>query len=215
MTFVFLLGALWTIAVTLAASYLCQLRGWEPASVPGTTDGRHPVPPSLTRLFRHWVGTLHHFAGWQYTLRIGLCMTVCEIIAVIWGQAQAYWIAIVVAIVVHRRFGDTISRVFKRAVGTFTGVVAGSLLLLWSPPAGLLVLVVAVLAGLRPLLKVRNYALYSAAMTPLVLILLEFGNPVSPELIAYRLIDTVLGVSIAVVLGYLICPSRHGKNVMA
>lgn len=210
-TFIFLLGAIWTISVTLAASYLFRAAGWERIPSPGTIADRQLAPPSILRLLRHWLASLHHLAGWQYTLRIGLCMTACETIAVLWGQAQSYWIAIVVAIVVHRRFGDTISRVSKRAIGTFAGVIAGSLLLLWSPPAGLLVLVVAVLAALRPLLKVRNYALYSAVMTPLVFILLEFGNPVSPAIIAFRLIDTAIGLFIAIVLGYLIWPSRHSK----
>jgi uncharacterized membrane protein YccC len=68
---------------------------------------------------------------------------------------------------------------------------------------------VAVLAVLRPLLKVRNYMLYSAVMTPLVLILLGSGNPITPDVIAYRLIDTLIGVFIGIILGYLIWPARH------
>ncbi|MDD1729808.1 MAG: hypothetical protein LUQ50_12150, partial [Methanospirillum sp.] len=60
-----------------------------------------------------------------------------------------------------------------------------------------------ILAGLRPLLKVRNYTLYSMVMTPLVIILLEFGDPISSSVLFDRLIDTMIGVIVAVSLGYL------------
>lgn len=210
-TFIFILGAIWTMMVSLTASYLFQVLGLETTQIPGTTSGKQLTPPPFRRRFRRWYASLFHLAGWDYALRIGLCMLVAEVIAVLWGQTQAYWIAIVVAIVVQRSFEATSSRLSQRAIGTFTGVLAVSILLLWSPPIGLLVLIVMVLAALRPLLKVRNYTLYSAIMTPLVLILLDFGEPMPSELITYRLIDTVIGLSIVIVLGYLIWPAKNSK----
>jgi uncharacterized membrane protein YccC len=88
---------------------------------------------------------------------------------------------------------------------------------LWSLPSWLFVLVVAVLGGLRPFLKARNYALYSVVMTPLVVLLLDFGQTASVATIGYRLADTVIGCAIALVVGYLpwlrvpgLIPARSG-----
>ncbi len=203
-TLIFIAGAIWTMLVSLAASGLFRVLGMEPVPDPDAIPGRPPTSPSIKNRLRRWSASLSTRTGWQYPLRIGLCMLAAEIVAVLWGQQQAYWIPLVVALVVQPGLETTGSRVFQRAIGTFAGVLAVSLLLLWSLPIGLLALIVMILAGLHPLLKVRNYALYSAVMTPLILILLEFGKPMTPEILSYWLIDTAVGLSIAIVLGYLI-----------
>jgi hypothetical protein len=208
-TLIFITGAIWTMMVSLLASGLFRVPGMETIPEPGTIPGKQSALPPFRNRLRRWSVLLFRSAGWHYPLRIGLCMLAAEIVAVLWGQQQSYWIAIVVAIVVQRSFETTSSRVFQRAIGTFAGVLAVSVLLLSSLPIGLLVLVVMILAALRPLLKVRNYALYSAVMTPLVLILLEFGKPMTPDIITYRLIDTVIGFSIVIVLGYHIWPAKN------
>jgi hypothetical protein len=94
-------------------------------------------------------------------------------------------------------------RVAARGLGTTAGVLAGSALILWTLPSWLFVLVVAVLGGLRPFLRARNYALYSVVMTPLVVLLLDFGQTASAAAIGYRLADTVTGCAIAFAVGYL------------
>jgi uncharacterized membrane protein YccC len=211
-TFIFITGAIWTMMVSLLASGLFRVPDMETIPEPGTIPGRQSALLPFKNRWRRWSASLFRPAGWHYPLRIGLCMLAAEIVAVLWGQQQSYWIALVVAIVVQRSFETTSSRVFQRTIGTFAGVLAVSFLLLWSLPIGLLVLVVMILAALRPLLKVRNYALYSAVMTPLVLILLEFGKPMTPEIISYRLIDTVIGLSIGIILGYHIWPAKNSPS---
>ena len=211
-TLVFITGAIWTIVVSLLASGLFRVLGMETIPDPGTFTGKQSAVPPFKNRLRRWSVSLSRSAGWHYPLRIGLCMVAAEIVAVLWGQPQSYWIALVVAIVVQRSFETTSSRVFQRAIGTFAGVLAVSVLLLWYLPIGMLVLVVMILAALRPLLKGRNYALYSAVMTPLVLILLEFGKPMTPDILAYRLIDTIIGLFIGIVLGYHIWPAKNSPS---
>lgn len=65
---------------------------------------------------------------------------------------------------------------------------------------------VGILAALRPVLRARNYTLYTVAMTPLIVILLEFGSTLHSGVMAYRLIDTGIGFLIAVTVGYLLWP---------
>jgi p-aminobenzoyl-glutamate transporter AbgT len=67
------------------------------------------------------------------------------------------------------------------------------------PPSWAIVAVVSILAGLRPLLKERNYAAYAAVMTPLVVLLMDLGRTPELSTVGYRLADTVIGCLIAIV----------------
>ncbi|MFD7156341.1 FUSC family protein [Kribbella sp. NPDC059898] len=59
--------------------------------------------------------------------------------------------------------------------------------------------VVGVLAGLRPLLKERNYAAYATIMTPLVVLLMDLGRTPELSTVGYRLADTVIGCLLAII----------------
>jgi uncharacterized membrane protein YccC len=105
--------------------------------------------------------------------------------------------------VVQHRLDGALTRAVARAAGTAAGVLAGSALLLATPPSWLFVLLVTGLAGARPFLKARNYALYATVMTPLVVLLLDVGQPVTAATIGYRLANTAIGSAIALGAGYL------------
>jgi hypothetical protein len=213
----FALGAGWTVlaALLLVPVTRAVVSKW---GRPGTADKPLAGPVrSLKVRLRYWRKSLRSLRGWQYPLRLSLCLAVAEVTGVFWHQPRAYWIAVTVVIVVQRRLDAALVRVAARGLGTTVGVLAGSALVLWSLPSWLFVLVVAVLGGLRPFLKARNYALYSVVMTPLVVLLLDFGQTASVATIGYRLADTVIGCAIALVVGYLpwlrvpgLIPARSG-----
>ena len=71
-------------------------------------------------------------------------------------------------------------------------------------PIWAVVAVVGVVGAIRVHLKAANYAAYTLVMTPLVTVLTGLGEPVSAMLLRERLVDTVLGCLIALVVGYLI-----------
>jgi p-aminobenzoyl-glutamate transporter AbgT len=60
-----------------------------------------------------------------------------------------------------------------------------------------IVAVVSLLAGLRPLLKERNYAAYATIMTPLVVLLMDLGRTPELSTVGCRLADTVTGCLLA------------------
>jgi len=99
--------------------------------------------------------------------------------------------------------------VVERSAGTLAGVVGGSILLLPMPGAAVLVLV-SVLAVLRAIFRNRKPGAYAAVMTPLVLILAEFGRPTSPEMLVDRLAATLIGGVLALAVAWLFRP--RGKD---
>ncbi|MGW6280913.1 FUSC family protein [Kribbella sp. NPDC055071] len=179
----FAVGAAWSVLLTLCA-------------VPFTRDHEQPAGPSYRILWRRWTRNLGRMDGWRYALQLVPCLALAEVVGVLWHQDKAYWIAVAVVIVVRRK-GGSLLRATQRCLGTCVGVLIGGALILCVPPSWVIVAVVALLAGARPLLKERNYAAYATIMTPLLVLLLDLGRTPSLSTVGYRMIDTVIGCTIA------------------
>ncbi|MET7326600.1 FUSC family protein [Nonomuraea sp. NPDC005650] len=204
-------GAAWGLLVTALCVHVRRPRRdtrEEPAAA-------RPAAPSARALLRRWWRTLGSAPAWQYPVRLTACLAAAEVVGLLWPQPAASWIAVTVVIVVRRRMDGAARRSVERAAGTAAGVAAGSAVLLWVPPSWLFVLLVAVLAAVRPVLKERNYTLYATVMTPLVLLLMEGGARVPPATIGYRLADTAIGCVLALGLGYLPWVVRKERSVRA
>lgn len=92
-------------------------------------------------------------------------------------------------------------RGLHRAVGTIAGVlVAAALLALDLGTLPMIVLVIALQVGAE-LLVGRNYAIALVLITPLALLMVHLGSPAPVStLLADRLVDTVLGVAVGLVV---------------
>jgi hypothetical protein len=62
---------------------------------------------------------------------------------------------------------------------------------------GVLICALATAAGVA---RARSYLAYSAISTPVILIVLDFGKPIEPSLLADRLVATLAGAAIVVTL---------------
>jgi hypothetical protein len=193
----FAAGAIWTAALTLL---------WQTVACP--TAPAAPRGPTVKARLRRWRATLHTLAGWQYALRLTLCLGIAEAIGEVWPQGHIYWIALTVAIVLRRDVPAALTRTFQRAVGTVAGIFAGSLILLCEPPLWGLLGTVALLAAVRPILQAGNYMAYAAVMTPLIVLLTELDRAPAASLLVDRFAATMAGCAIAVVFGYLIWPRQ-------
>ncbi len=180
----FAVGVLWAIVLAFAAA---------PFSAPSAGS-----TATYRQLWRRWWGRLHTFDGWRYAAHLVPALAVASAIGALWHQEKSYWIALAVVIVVRRR-GDSLLRATERCLGTCAGVLIGGALVLWVPPSWVIVAVVSVFAGLRPLLKERNYAAYATIMTPLVVLLMDLGRTPELSTVGYRLVDTVLGCLLAII----------------
>jgi acyl-CoA synthetase (AMP-forming)/AMP-acid ligase II len=199
MVTLFASGSLWTGALLLmfAALFDGARFGSPVVAIPA-----EPLPPMRQRLAR-WGRTLTQIAGWQYAIRISLCLAAAWSIEILWPGHHASWIALTAVIVVRPQVTELWTRTFQRAAGTAIGVMIGAVLLLWQPPTWGLLTVIALIAAARPFLKARNYLAYSAVMTPLVLLILDFDTPPTAALISDRLVATVIGGGLALASGRL------------
>lgn len=144
--------------------------------------------------------------AWQHAARLGVCMAVAEVLTMLVPLERSYWLALTVAVVLKPDFGSVFARAVQRGAGTLVGAVFGAAVVALHPNGWVIVVLAGTIAFLLPITQVRHYGMFSTALTPLVIILLEVGHSGSWDLLLARMIDTVAGCVIVLVFGYLLWP---------
>jgi uncharacterized membrane protein YccC len=141
----------------------------------------------------HFRRNLRTLAGWQYTIRLTLCLAAATVLAHAWPGRHMYWVALTVALLTERAVEALPVKVTQRALGTLVGVVLAHFVFAWTLSAWWLGTVVGVLAGGRAVLRTRNYLAYTVVMTPLVIALLDAGKPPDWRVLGDRALATLIG----------------------
>jgi hypothetical protein len=205
-------GALWTAAVNLTLGSVARAGGW---SAPAEHGGE-PAPPAATadQKRARWKKTLTGISGRQYTLRLGICLTVAGILRSIWPEHHLYWIALTAALLCERRIETFPIKTTQRALGTALGVVLAYAFVALDVAAWGLAAAIGVLAGLRSLLRAKNYLAYAIAMTPLIILIMDAGRPLGTGVLIDRLIATLIGAALVITVNVLIggASSANGSS---
>jgi len=193
-------GAVWAGAVALVLSTAFHLATRATAAaaapVPASPATRLPWPERLVR-------AASRREAWSYTVRLVAALAAAQAVRAFWPSPHAYWVVVTASLVVTRATAGAHVRALQRTLGTMAGVILGTALLASHLATWAVLAAIALFAGLRPLLKVRNYLVYSAIMTPLVVLLLEFGRPFEPSILVERLLATVAGCAIAMAADFV------------
>ena len=191
-------------AMAIAARVLSS--GWTPERV-----GRERLRG------RAWFGRLYsRFAGLPdrviegfgagtltrlFTVRLMICIGVAGVVTEVLPLQRSYWVPLTVALVLKPDYGSVFARALQRGIGTIVGAVAGAVLLALVHGTWLLI-PFAVLAALLPYGRKRNYGLMTTFLTPLVVVLIDLLSPLGWRLAEDRLIDSLIGCAIALVIGF-------------
>ena len=136
-----------------------------------------------------------------FVVRLMACMGVAGVVSQVLPLARSYWVPLTVAIVLKPDYGSVFARAVQRGIGTVVGAVAGAVLLVLFHGAWLL-LPFGVLAALLPYGRSRNYGLLATFLTPLVVVLVDLLKPIGWRLAGDRLIDTLIGCAIVLLVGF-------------
>ncbi len=194
-----LAGALWTGFAAFLIGAAARAR--RPAAGP---DAPQPPQPTAAQKFARWRRSLTQLAGWNYALRLTVCVVIAAALRLLWPDHHLHWIALTVALLTDRQIEPLPVRTTQRALGTALGVLATGLLLISSLPAWALAVLIGALAALRPLLRARNYLAYSAVMTPLIVIIMDARRPLSFGLLADRLVATLIGAALVIAANFIV-----------
>src|SRR5579863_936462 len=137
----------------------------------------------------------------RFTIRLMACMGVAGVVSEVLPLQRSYWVLLTVAIVFKPDYGSVFARALQRGIGTIAGAVAGAVLLVLVHGAWLLI-PFTVLAALLPYGRSRNYGLLATFLTPLVVVLIDLLSPIGWRLAEDRLVDTLIGCGIVLVVGF-------------
>ncbi|MEU6577933.1 FUSC family protein [Streptomyces sp. NPDC046805] len=144
--------------------------------------------------------------SWRYGLRLAICIAIAQILVSVVQVPRSYWVALTVAFVLKPDFGSVFSRALLRGLGTVVGLVLAAAVLEAVPIGWWDVLVIALLAPLVPVLAPRGYGYQTAAITPVMLLVIDILTHQGTALLLPRLLDSLMGCAIALVAGYLLWP---------
>ena len=204
------------------------------ADVPAGDEGSRTLRTSLVHVLRSAEGRSSASAGgdrrswsaylpgekaWVFAVRLALTMAVAETVRQLVPLEKPYWIVLTAALVLKPDLGSVFARGVQRTLGTLVGVVVGVAVVAVVPHGAWLLLPMAVLAFAFPYGRSLNYGLLSTFITPLVLLLIDFGARVDGRVALDRLLDTAIGAGIVLVVGYLCWPGtwrpRLGDHIAA
>lgn len=186
-------GGVWTALLSLGLGAL--LRTHRQADPP--EEGAAAVPTPAQR-FQRWRRSLTGLPAWQYPLRLALCLGIAGLLRWLWPDHHMHWVALTVALLSQRQIEALPVKAMQRALGTALGVAAGGLFVLYRPSDWAIVLGIGLLAAARPLLKARNYLAYAAIMTPLIILIMDAGQPIDLGVLGDRLLATLLGAGLVI-----------------
>jgi len=181
-------GACWAAAASFVVALIA--RAMRRSRDPG--HGEENPPPTVRARFAHWRRSLRHLDGWQYAMRLTLCLAAAELLDAAWPGHHVRWTAITVVLLTERRPEAWPRRTFERAVGTLAGVFIAAFAFAMPPSSWMLAIAMGILAGMRPLLRNRSYAAYTAITTPLILAILDGGEAPDIALLLDRLAATLI-----------------------
>jgi uncharacterized membrane protein YccC len=196
-----------SLEVQDALAALARTIAWTPATPP------EPAPRTpLRERARAVLGTLlDQLRGgrlaWTFTIRLMVCVGLAAVASEVLPLQRSYWVVLTAAIVVKPDNGSVFARALQRGIGTIAGAVLGAVILVAVPYGPWLLFPMAVLAAGQPYGRLRNFGLGATFMTPLVVLLIDLLAPAGWRLPEERLVDTLLGCVIVLLVGYAPWPS--------
>lgn len=149
----------------------------------------------------------------RHSFRLTIAIVFGYLLGFLLEIQNTYWILLTIIVIMRPSYGLTKERSKNRIIGTLIGaIVAVGIVLLTQN-----VILYSVLAFISLILAFsliqQNYKSAAALITISIIFVYSLINPNAFEVIQYRVIDTVLGATIAVVANYLILPSWEANNL--
>lgn len=194
-------------AATLARPH--EVRGRDPERTPGPRPAQVSLRDSVWRTLRDILVPGRRTG--MFAVRLTACIVVAQVLRDVLPVERSYWIPLAVAIVLRPDLGPVVVRAFLSVAGTVLGVAVGTAVIIAVPSGFPAAAVTVVVAAMLPLALSRNFGLFWGLISLLLLLLLEQVGQADLAAAQARLVDTVIGSLIVLVVGYL--PWRSARRV--
>jgi len=160
---------------------------------------------------------LQHFSlnspMFRHALRVMIAIVFGFLLGSILDLKNAYWIVLTIVVIMRPNYGLTKERSKNRIIGTIIGAaIAITIILITKNTTVYMVLAVISLTFAFSLIQ-QSYKAGAAFITLNIVFVYALIDPNAFLVVQYRVIDTVIGATIAVLANYLIFPSWEYKNL--
>ncbi|GGX46782.1 FUSC family protein [Streptomyces noursei] len=221
-----LAGVAWEFAVALEPGTALRADGGEPrpCTAGGRGTGRPAVDPSGLRRpapgrprgVRAVVGRLRPGSPLlPIGARVAVGCVLAGWVSMAVGVGHPYWAVVTAASIYQANTTLSWQRAFQRTLGNLLGLALFTALLpvFRTGHLAMIVLALAFQLGAEAMIS-RNYWLGSVCVTPMALLLTEFGRPLpAGTLIADRWLDTVVGAAVGLVCCVLVTNRRASDRI--
>jgi uncharacterized membrane protein (TIGR01666 family) len=153
-------------------------------------------------------------ATFKHSIRVALVCLVGYIMSKYFSLGgHSYWVLLTIIVILKPGFSLSKQRNYQRLIGTIAGGVIGILILTFIPnKTTQFIFLVVLMIGTYSFLRL-NYIVSVILMTPYVLILFKFLGLGTVNILQERIVDTIIGSSIAFVASYIIFPTWEFEQV--
>jgi uncharacterized membrane protein (TIGR01666 family) len=153
-------------------------------------------------------------ASFKHALRVSLVCLIGFIAAKTLSLGHhSYWVLLTIIVILKPGFSLSKQRNYQRLTGTIIGGIVGVLILVYIPDTTVqFILMVVFMIGTYSFTRL-NYVVSVTFMTPYVLILFKFLGIGHLNIVEERIVDTIIGSTIAFIASYLIFPTWEFEMV--
>ena len=142
----------------------------------------------------------------KYALRVAIVLCLGVFIYKFFDINHGYWIPLTIIIVIQPYYGATLKKGFERIVGTVAGIVVGGMLALIDLPHLFYVFLLIIVSFFIVYFIRHNYKVGVFFLTLMMVTLLHLSSMASWQLIAWRVLSTIIGAILAVGAGFAFWP---------
>jgi uncharacterized membrane protein (TIGR01666 family) len=146
-------------------------------------------------------------SAFRHSLRVATaCLAGFIIVNLLSYGHHSYWVLMTIAFMLKPAFSLTKQRNIERIVGTFAGGIIGILILVFIPDKTVhFILMILLMIATYSFMRIK-YLVMVICMTPYILILFSFLGSNFKLVAEERILDTLLGCTIAFAAGYFLFP---------
>ncbi|MFD2865229.1 FUSC family protein [Mucilaginibacter antarcticus] len=147
-------------------------------------------------------------AAFKHALRVSLVCLIGFVVAKNLALGHhSYWVLLTIIVILKPGFSLSKQRNYQRLIGTISGGLIGIAILLFVPDNNIqFALMLLFMIGTYSFQRL-NYVVSVIFMTPYVLILFKFLKIGHIDIVGERILDTIVGSTIAFIASYLIFPT--------
>lgn len=141
-----------------------------------------------------------------YALRVAFGLSFGVFIFKFFNINHGHWISLTMLIVIQPYFGATQKKGIERIVGTVAGIVLGGVIMLLPLPHEVFVGMLVVVSFFVAYFLRNNYKVGVFFVTIMMVVLMQISQQGSWELIGWRVLSTIIGALLAVIVSYTFWP---------